>query len=326
MKKKNFLFLLTLLPIVFSSCSSPVDKIYVDKSSQANSFIYIEEDGLKDLIAHSKDFVLVIGQKGCETCEKIIKPNLINYINETHYLIYWIEYDNYNNVVANNNYSLEAGISSSTILFFDNGNISSKLEYAQSIYTSESNLFGKLNSRIASSNYNVVNTFVEYQYLNDFKMHTIDYSSTAYLDSLISSSSSLIEFSWQDCLDCSSLHTNFLDSYLIETNKTLNRFEVGTIRSSITKDEWKEWKAKYKLNNYGDGYVPSIIKYANNEYVSMAVYSNDTIEEIDGTYKVTNSFWGDKIIGTTGTSYVEAMENAKEKEVLLVKDYLDKNL
>jgi hypothetical protein len=278
-----------------------------------------------DMITHKEDFVLVVGQQGCSTCE-VIKTPLLKYINETHYLLYWIEYEEYNEVVSNNNYSLEAGIASSTLLFFDDGAISSKLEYAQSIYSSESNLFGKLNNLVRSSNYNVINDLVSYEYDLDTTMQQISYTTTSYLDSLIASSSTLIEFSWRDCSDCSSLHSNFLDAYLIDNNKTLNRFEVGEIRSSLSKDEWKEWKATYKLNNYGEGYVPSIIKYSNNDFVSMALYSNDTIEEIDGSYQVTASFWGEEIIGTTGSSYIEAMENAKEKEIPLIKDYLNKNL
>jgi hypothetical protein len=326
MKKRNLFVLSLLLPSLFSSCSSSNYNITIDSSTQVKSFIYTSSNELYDKILAQDDMVLVIGEDGCSACE-FIKDPLINYIKDTKYIINWIEQDEYQKTVSllseDEDYKLKGKVSSATLLFFDEGKIVDEIEYSTNIYTSSSTLYNNLNSRINSSNYNVVNDLVDYKYNDKVTMQSLSLNTTTYLDSLISTSS-IIEYSWRKCPDCKSFNDNFLDNYLITAKKILNRFEVAGIRSTLSKEDWKEWKAKYKINFFKDGYVPSIIKYENNELISSVLYANDYFEE--GSTTINDSFWGDKVIGISGETALEAQEKAKKVEIPLIKEYLDINL
>lgn len=331
MKKKIIPFV--LLTMSFSLCGcrneNKVQKYHLDTMSNIDSFIFFDSNNLIEKISKKDDFCLVIGQMGCESCETI-KPLLKQYITNYQTPLYWIETTEYKKVVnqlsEDSKYSLRSIITSASLLLFDDGIDKDYIEYESKIYNNYQTIESKLNHYFQKSGYNIVNDIESYNYGVD-KMYKYNYLTTDQLDKLIANSKEeTVLFSWYSCPDCTSLKDQFLDQYLLDSDKAINIFEVNEIRNHTDEETWANFKKKYQFDNYRNGRVPSIVTYKNSAKIDMAVFQNDLIEEKDDSFIVTESFWNDEIKSITGSSLEEVKEKVAKKEIELITKYLDKHI
>ena len=330
--KKTILSVLLLTQLIsISSCSNNKPTIFLDQIDNVDSFIYIEDQELVELISHKKDFALTIGLKGCESCN-IIKPIINNYIKENNTPFYYIDIDEYKEAVStlkdDEIYSLKGIVFSASLLLFDEGIDIKYIEYQDSLYQSNDSFKKEIKKYITHSGYSLINDYSEFTYQsgekNMYKKNTLTHES---LQKLINSNQKVsVLFSWLDCPDCTLLIEEFLDEYLEKNNdKKLYFFEVKDIRLNEDSTIWEDFKVKYQFNNYREGRVPSIVTYENGQKDDMAVFVNDLIEEIANGFKITDSFWKD-IIGLEGKTKEELRLKAAEKEYHYIEEYLNKHL
>ena len=320
----------TLLVSLCGCRSNSKEKPYqLDTLKDIDSFIYFDSNDLINKISKKDDFVLVIGQEGCESCETI-KPLLKQYINKYHVPFYWIETSEYkkasNLLDDDSTYSLRKIITSASLMLFNDGIDNDYIEYESKLYSKYQTLEKKLNHYISLSGYNIVNDFEEYNYGVE-TMYRFNYLNTKQLDKIIASENEeTILFSWDSCPDCISLKERFLDQYLIENDKTINIFEVDEIRNHEDEKVWEQFKKKYQFDNYRSGRVPSFVTYKSSLKIDMAVFQNDVIEEKDNSYVVTESFWNEEIKSMKSDSLEKIKDQVAKKEIELIRDYLNSHI
>lgn len=168
--KKFLLILIFLFPCL--SCSS-THKLKIERSKNLDSFIYLNKNDLELTFSLKKDFILVVGQIGCSSCE-IIRPKLISYIKEHNIVMYYVDYDNYISYAKNNN--LNTSIYSATILMFEKGIYKDSLEYSSSLYFDDNRLNLTLGNKITPSTYYLINSLDPISY-DGTKMYQINVSS-----------------------------------------------------------------------------------------------------------------------------------------------------
>lgn len=324
MKKLLKLILPILLLTSFSSCSKK-DKAILLQKENVDSFVYIKNDELDDLINSKNDFVLVVGQEGCSTCD-LIKPIITSYIKKYQYIIYWVEIDEYKKVAPS--YSLDSDIMSSTVLIFNDGKMQKKLSYEKYLYYDIDNFELTMEKEVKSSHIFSLNDYESFIYSSSFNMLKTNYSSDKTLENKIIEDNINVLYAWNKCLDCIDFSNNFLTSYMSKSNKKLYTYEVSYFRNQ--KDEnglpelndFHSFAQKYQFNTYREGKVPSIVTYSKSVKTSMAVYLNDEIEELNGSYKIKNSFYQD-LIGLEDKNLFDLNTKIKETELSLIKDYLE---
>ena len=322
MKLKKFLIFPLLISLFGTSCSSK-NKIIVQQKENIDSFVYLEKDELNFLLNSKQDFVLVVGEKGCYTCE-IIKPILADYIKKYEYVIYWVENRIYKDVASNND-DLKDNIYSASILLFDNGLTRELIEYNDNLYYSKNQLETTLERKISGSNIYLINDFDKYEYSTSFNMYKINLTTTNLLDEKVSSNNdNFVLYSWGLCPDCMSLKTDVLDSLLTNKNKKLYTFETSYVRSD--KDNFALFTNKYKFDDYRGGKVPTIVKYNNGSKVNMHVYLNDEfVKNDDGSYYIKTSFISE-LVNTTYPDSAKMFSSIKEIHKAKVIEYLENNL
>lgn len=301
--------------------------MFVDRVNQLDTFIYTDSGDLLDLIAQKKDFVLAIAQVGCETCQSIKEP-MKSFIRKNSFPIYWIEIQEYRKTVEllsdDEEYRIRSIVTSASLLLFDDGKDVRYIEYDPKIYASAKSFSEQIGKYCSTSPYFIGNDTEVYDYYGEEIMYRFNSLSSSKIEQMIQSSSEVsILFSWYDCPDCQEFKSRFLDDYLAENGKELTLFEVGEIRST---EEWTQFKSHFQFDSYRNGRVPTIVTYRNGEKIDMAVFVNDVIEETGGKYQVTESFWGDEIVGISADTSEECRKKASEKECLLIEDYLNRHL
>ena len=332
MKKGLIIFSLLVSIFSFSSCSSNKTKIYLEQSNKVDSFIKLESQSLVQLINQNKDFVLTIGSYGCESCE-VIKPVIINYIQENKTPFYWIENKDYNQAVEllkdDPTYAIRGNIYSASLLLFDNGKDIKYINYDIKMYSSNNAFNNKMKNYLDKSGIYNINDYEQTYYLDNstimYEKKGSNQMSSNNLDELIASNEKVtIVYSWEICPDCVLLYNDFLKEYMeINNSKKIYIYDVSAIKESSELDAWTNFVTKYSLPSYKGGKVPSIVTYQNNEVVDSCVFVNDTIEEIsDGLYSITSSFWGDRVIGLNHKTYEGCKELSIKKHIELLKEYL----
>jgi thiol-disulfide isomerase/thioredoxin len=328
---KLLIFPLTLSLFGGVSCSNK-NKITIEQKENIDSFVYLNDNDLSSLITSKQDFVLVVGENGCSTCE-IIKPVIIDFIKKYEYIIYWIENKNYQNVVdkfiESKDVQLDANIMSATIILFDNGSTKEVIEYTDNLYYSESKLEVTLENRIQKSHIYSLNKLEAFDYSKKMKMYKYDLSSTEELEEKIKEKeTSIILFAWGPCPDCIRVKDDVLDEYMSASNKKIYVFEVSHFRNdfSTNPELFTNFAEQFKFNNYRGGKLPCLVKYNSNEKVNMHVYFNDEIEkQEDGSYKIVNSF-SSSLINSSFKSGEKMMEELRKTHKELLIEYLDNNL
>lgn len=337
MKKKSLLVLIsTLLSFNCISCSNKQDplksdnSIKIDQIDSIDSFIKIDENELYSLINKKKDFVLVIGQEGCLSCESII-PVLKSYISNYDFVFYWIDISSYQEAVKilkdDETYSLKPVVMSASLLLFDEGKDVEYIEYDMKLYESKDSVGKKLNKYISRSGYYLINDLVEISYSEGVNMYQNNIESYENLKDLIYDKKEEVTvlFSWYQCPDCQLLKSLVLDDYLKTTIKPLYFFEVDGIRNS-SEDEWVIFKSYFQFDDYRDGRVPTFVHFKDGKKVDMAVFVNDVIEEEDNEFVITESFWEDKIVGLKASTKEELYNKSAKEEAKYIKEYLNKYL
>lgn len=330
MKFKKLLIFPLILTIFGTSCSKN-NKIYIEQKENIDSFVYVDNAQLTTLINNKQNFVLVVGERGCSTCD-IIKPVIVDYIKKYEYIIYWIENNIYQTVVDkfvnSETQALKADIMSASILLFNSGVTKDVIEYNNNLYYSDSKLELTLEKKITGSNIYSLNTLETYSYSPSFDMYKFNYSSTIDLDNKLASSRANVVYSWGPCPDCIRFKDEVLYDYMPNSQNKIYSFEVSYFRDdySNSPDLYNQFTLKYQFDNYRGGKVPSIVTYENNKKVNMHVYFNDEFEkQEDDSYIIKNSYIPE-LINTTYSSgkemYNKLVKIHKEKAI----EYLDNNL
>lgn len=331
MKLKKLLIFPLLLTLFGTSCSTK-NKIIIEQKENIDSFVYLDGNELTTLINNNQDFVLVVGENGCFTCNTI-KPIIVDYIKKYEYIIYWIENNQYQNVVdkfsTSDDKKLKADIMSATIILFDEGKTKEVIEYSDNLYYSDTKLELTLENKVQGSKLYSLNYLSTYQYSKSFNMYKFDYSSTIDLDAQIEKEEkSLILYSWGPCPDCMRVKDDVLDEYMVGKDKKLYIFEVSHFRNDYANnpDLFNEFASKYQFNDYRGGKVPCIISYSSNTKTNMHVYFNDEyVKNEDGTYNIVNSYIP-SLINTTysnGNDMITKIRKIHKEELI---KYLDENL
>ena len=329
MKKGLLIFPLLFSLFTFSSCSNK-SNIHLEQSSKVDSFIYVDSNELLDIISSKKDFALMLGLKGCESCERV-KPIVKEYIKENNTPFYWIETSEYKKCITllqdDTDYSLKAINYSATLILFDEGKDIHHISYSDKLYSSIINFTKELNKcNVGISGYNMINDFEQIKYMNEEDiMYKKKLSSTNDLKELINSNNKVtVLYSWFECPDCVLLFDDYLDSYMSDNPKNLYVFEVSSIREN--EEEWKSFKQEFEFNSYREGRIPSFVTYQDGKKIDMCVFINDVIEEQNGKYIITNSFYKEKIEGMSSSSLEELKTKSAKEEFKYIKEYLEKYL
>lgn len=331
MKLKKLLIFPLLITLFGSSCSNK-DKIIIEQKENIDSFVYVDDQELSTLITNKQDFVLVVGENGCFTCN-LIKPIIVEYIKKYDYIIYWIENHNYKNVVDkfsnSDDQKLKADIMSATILLFDEGITKEVIEYDDNLYYSDAQFELTLENKIKGSNIYSLNKINSFAYSSNFSMYKFDYSDTEELDNKINSlDKSLVLYSWGPCPDCMRVKDDILDDYMTNKNRKLYTFEVSYFRNDYTNNPkpFDEFADKYQFSSYRGGKVPSIVNYQNGEKLNMHVYFNDEYQKNeDDSYSIINSF-NPALINTSYQNGKKMIEELREIHKNALITYLDENL
>ena len=331
MKFKKLLIFPLILTLFGTSCSNK-NKIIIEQKENIDSFVYLNNDELTSLIKNKQDFVLVVGENGCLTCETI-KPVIIDYIKKYEYVIYWIENNIYQTVVdkfvTSEDQALKANIMSASILLFNDGVTKEVIEYNENLYFSENKFELTLEDKITGSHLYSLNTLDTFEYSKKTTMYKMNLESTNDLDNKIASKEDvLVLFSWAPCPDCSRIKQDVLNEYMANKDKKLYIFEVAHYRQDLTNNPelYEQFATKYQFDSYRGGKVPTIAKYNESKLVNMHVYFNDEFEkQEDGSYLIKNSFIP-RLVNSSyqnGSKMIEELKQIHKEETIA---YLDSNL
>ena len=329
MMKKGLLVLPLLFSLLtFSSCSNK-SSIHLEQSYKVDSFIYIDSNELLNVISSKKDFALMLGLKGCESCERV-KPIIKEYIKDNNTPFYWIETSEYKKCVSllqdDKDYSLKPANYSATLVLFDEGKDIHHINYNDKLYSTVSNFTKELTKRgVSISGYTMINDFEKIKYMNEEDvMYKKNLSSANNLKELVNNKSKVtILYSWFECPDCILLN-DYLDPYMENNKNNLYVFEVSSLREDD--QEWDNFKKEFEFDSYREGRVPSFVTYENGKKIDMCVFVNDVIEEQNGKYVITESFYKDKIEGMSSSSLEDLRNKSSKEEFKFIKEYLEKHL
>lgn len=321
------LFSISLLTLSLCSCSKNDNRILSRRIKGIDSFIYISDQELLDLLKHKQDFILVVGEDGCSSCEYIKTP-FYSYIKKYESIVYWIEYPLYQKACDKKEYNLNTNVLSSTVLIFDDGIEKIHIDYDSSIYFSKDKLDYTLSKYISPKGVYDINDYESYKYNEEVVMYKQDLETRDKLNQLIKQGKKVnILYSWKDCGDCKEFKNLFLNDFMKNHNIELYEYEVDSIRSkrkedgSYDLDEFTVFATEMEFSSYRGGKVPTIVTYENGKKTDMIVYSNDVIEEKDNKYVVTTSFHQSLINKESNDKQTLHNELIKE-EFSLIKDYL----
>ncbi len=283
-----------------------------------NHSISLSYGDLASKIANKQSFLLLVYERGntC-TCWYRYETTLLKYMKKKNALIYGIDPSEFGG--GRETYGINYSSNEENIVIFNGGKI--------------------LEQRSTNG---VDDDFVEYDIFSAWLDKRIHLSDTLMidknqLDSLFSDSpnpSFMVYYGRESCGDCSYIDQNFLYTYNKKdhaTNYYLDCDAVG-IRFDSEEDKkngkvseaWEIFKNEYGLSSvhndslgYGEGYVPSFIVYnkgllsdgAHTLVKDMAVTFNDTIEEKDGAYFVSDSFYSKERLENSECFNDEGIDN-----------------
>lgn len=328
--KKKFLITLSLSTILVSllgSCSNNNNKICVYKYEDIDSFVYLEKDELLSLISTSQNFILVVGEEGCSSCEYIKDP-YIDYIKKYHNIVYWVETPTYLEVSKalenDDNYYLSPGITSATTLIFENGKNIKTIPYDSNLYFSDTKLDSTLSSYVSNRGTYLINDLDVYKYNANVSMYKINLQTQNKLNETIASSNQVkILYSWKNCGDCKEFKVNYLNNFFKNNNIKLYEYDVHYLRSQDDLTNFKKFADEVGLSSYREGKVPSIITYENSSKVDMIVYSNDVIKKENEMYVTKESFFP-SLVSLSDQDITSLHNKLIEAEWKMIEEYLKK--
>jgi hypothetical protein len=321
-----------------SSSSDSNPKIYMKKSSSADSFILINSSSLEDLITLSRvskmnDFMLFVYQDGCTACT-MAKKHLKTFISNNKYMIYGIPYTYYAELTSEDA-STYPSATWPDFFFYSGGKPVARYDGIVASYTTfESDMkkffyqgsYYLLNALSSKTGYEDSSTSYTYD--------SFEEESTQLLDEAKGKSDAPILFTWKRCSDCAGLFDNYLWDYISKNpSKDFFGFEVDYFRNFKPALEptdptstdylyWKRWAdfaSLYGLDNYLYGKVPCLISYKDASFDKMVVYHNEgEIINSNGVYSFSSAY-NSEITELTSDSEESLIEKGEEKEFALMR-------
>ena len=116
-------------------------------------------------------------------------------------------------------------------------------------------------------------------------------------ESIKSGNTLLVQYVKESCGDCAYVNPKVLWPYAHQ-NKFKTKMFVIDIDYLMGTDDYDAFKNQYGLSNvfendygYKTGYVPTFQYYERGKIQSASVFFNDTIDKVDGEYKVIDSYY-----------------------------------
>lgn len=295
---------LLLLPLMFgtmtlSACGeTPKVELKYGQMADVNPR-YIDYQTLKEKFENNETFLLTTYAQTC-TCWSTFKSVLNGYINESHALVYAINYNAFHDTTGASLDTFGLNIQSGYTSFA----IVNKGELVQNLKSGKDKIF---------TDVSVFTQFMSEMVI----LPKMFYVSLEQVDQLYATdATSAIYFARSDCGDCQYFDKNFLDLYSPNGKLYILDCEEIGIRvyeedGSLTPESqiaWNNFKANYGLgssNNpdfgYDTGYVPTLLLVKGNSaeggkptFLSGACYFNDSLDQDDKGYYVSNSYYTDE--------------------------------
>lgn len=311
---KNVLKFILFFAFLFNvgGCSSVNEKILVESVYNIQDVVELDESSFVSKLningnEGGDDFLLYIHTPGCSGCATFKSTVLKPVIQEINIKIYSVT-----NTLAKKYLSLGSNDASPVLIVFKDGKQIKKVGslYAEDVFSSKEGLKSFINEHIIVSRMQII--------------------SSSDLDTLIASKQKVVTyFSWSECGDCASFKANFLDSYLLN-NQSSNIFfmlETNEWRSQkeTNPEVWEAFAAKYSIDSYQGGKIPSIVCYENGVKKDMAVYLNDVMNFSEEGINITGSYYQDApFIGNTFASYNDYKNGVKEFHNQKIEEFLEK--
>lgn len=325
MKKLTVLSLISLSVSLLVGCKNYVEisKVYLpfgklyDSSLVSEGHLEIEKNTkeithreLMSLVTKEKNFALIVYEKeNTCACFKDFELSLNKYLYAYNALVYSIEAKEFDG--GRDVFGITVTKGESTVCLFERG------ELAHQRVTNGSN-----------------DEFLEYKNLAKWMDERTTLSNMLYvtptqLDALFEGDCEFtVGFLRSSCGDCQEVEQHLLYTYNQNVNNTSYVIDCDLI------SDWS-FKIKYGLAEesnpdygYGEGFVPTFVRYAptktgsySDAILDACVYLNDTVELIDGEYKITKSFYSEErlpllgFLGKSDPKYVLEGKALDEEEV-----------
>ena len=225
----------------------------------------------------TENFILVVAPtNGCLCWEKF-KPVLKEYIKDTHYLVYQMSITDFSSNAPTYGIAMKQGSVALTIV---KATKIVKSYVASSIFDSVTSLKSEID-----------------KYVRAPELYYVD---QAYLDNAIKTGETvLVDYVRCNCSDC-----NYATPKALWTTAYQHTFKTKMLMMDVQElrdgnpDDYQEFKDVHYLSNkfskefgYGTGVVPTIHYYERGTLKDATVFFNDTVELVDGVFKVTESFY-----------------------------------
>lgn len=319
MKKGLFLALSLSFLTVLSACqnvgsSTKVNltfgKLY-DSSKEERIEDHLEtlsHSSLTSLVNSKKEFVLLVYDKNntC-TCWTDFEKTILSFVKRKNALMYAVSPSEFDG--GHETFGLTISKSEETIAIFEDGKI-------------------KEQRVTKGSEDEFITTAVFSSWMNE-RVHFSDmlYISKTQLEGLFAGDIQFtVGFLRDSCSDCSYAETSVLSSFNGKDNNVSYVIDCDTedirlTNGEVDQEKWASFKSEYGLSEdanpdygYGGGFVPSFYTYMPGKgekkdmIIDGDVYLNDTIEEKDGKYVVTSSYFTEErapLLNFLGNSKVD---------------------
>lgn len=290
--KKCLIFLSLLLTLFACENNDGSDKVKLDYGSLIDDGItYISKDELDIKMLDEDSFILAIypGADSLCGCWTVFRENLNRYVQEEERIVYGVDA-----------FSLMGEESYGITLADDRPNLA-LIEK------------GKLKHQWLYDTKNTQQFYTSYIYLSEhFEKYTIApntiYIDQDTLDSFITNSYTFaIAYTWHSCSDCKYCFPNVVLPFFEKEDEAKKLYIIDLeVDGLLLVDGVKDNKNKNYvafLNEYGltsesnetfgyeTGFVPTFQYYRDGELFDACVYFNDKVEQIDGVYKITRSYY-----------------------------------
>lgn len=326
MKKKNLLVLLAVSTSLLSSCGnndySPVATVFADES--LTECIDIEYGTFSSMMDDKMNFAIAQYPENHCSCWIDFKNDILYpYVENTHMKIYQIRYSAFA-VDGRNTYGLDVRSDRPGFFIIEDGNVK-----FQTIYANDNDIFHDYDSFKG--------------WMSNFVYTpTVYYINKEQLEALFTGNKNfIIYYTWSVCPDCTYLERNHFEEYFTNLKGNYPKtYIIDCWTKGIMLDEqgeynrelWFNFANKYNLSDevnpkfgYFTGAVPSLQYVEPNgtfnpsESIKSAfVYVNDMIEEINGQYVITESFFSEERL--PHLEYLKGVSNSVVKGKVLSAD------
>lgn len=319
MKSFKALFVIPMLAtsLLASSCSSSSNKItliYGDKN--ATDVVDINYSDLKSKIDDKETFILTVEPDSACVCWSNFYPIIKNYIKDNHIIIYHIKYGSFGD---KDSFGLNIRKGYTSFAIAENG------IWRQNLLSDSNDLFSSKDKFYTYMS--EVSNLPHYFYVNLEDVNNM----------ISANEQSVIYFARNNCSDCTYVNKNVLNQYAKNNVERKNLYILDCESLGIRQyDEqgkltpesqilWDEFKVQYGLaeqNNpkfgFGSGYVPTFQVVKQNQYISGAVYFNDSLSKQGDKIVVSDTFYSSK--RTANLQYLADFSGKKVLEGLEVKE------